>query len=322
MAFDPAQTPAELLASAVRQLRVEDAGSALIYSLAVASTQSKVVASNVSQPQAGAAVRPPAVAGRFYPASPQEVNQALDEMIPAARKPEPWAAAMIPHAGWMYSGRLAAAVLGRVEIPGRVIVFCPKHSHNGADWAVAPHETWSMPGGNVESDPELARQLAQAIPGLELDAAAHALEHAIEVQLPILARLAPEARVVGITMHGGDLASLGQFAERLADVLRGLPERPLLVISTDMNHYADDQRTRRLDRMALDALETLDPDRLYQTVSENRISMCGVLAAVTVMLTLQKLDALRRFEEVGYATSADASGDTRRVVGYAGVLLG
>ena len=93
---------------------------------------------------------------------------------PTSREAESWAAAMVPHAGWVYSGRLAADVFSRVKFPKRVIVLAPRHGREGAEWAVAPHRTWQLPGGCLDSDPELAAALAEAIPGLELDAAAHA----------------------------------------------------------------------------------------------------------------------------------------------------
>jgi AmmeMemoRadiSam system protein B len=134
--------------------------------------------------------------------------------------------------------------------------------------------------------------------------------------------LAPHVRVVGITVGGGNLADLQRFGRQLAEALKDMPQRPLLVISSDINHFADELETRRLDRLALDALESLDPARLYATVRENHISMCGMYAAVVVMETLRHLDSLHRCELVGYATSAAASGDTQRVVGYAGMLLG
>ncbi len=163
--------------------------------------------------------------------------------------------------------------------------------------------------------------LADSIPGLELDAAAHAYEHAIEVQLPLVARLSPQSRVVGITIHAGKLEALQRFGEQMAGVLAGLSERPLLVISSDMNHFADERETRRLDRMALEALASLDPSRLYRTVRDNRISMCGVLPAVVVLSALGRLNALNRCQEVGYTTSAAVSHDTQRCVGYAGMLF-
>jgi len=320
-AYDPEQKPSELLAKVLELARLPDPGRATVCSLAIASTEPAIALTNVPRPQSGDSVRPPAVAGRFYPGDPKELDRTLDNLLPSGGKPDRWAGAMVPHAGWVYSGRLAAEVFSRVKFPERVIIVSPKHNRTGADWAVAPHETWSLPGRDVPSDPELARQLAEGVAGLELDAAAHAPEHSIEVQLPIIARLAPDSRVVGIALHGGDLPGLQRFADQLADLLGQMPVRPLLVISTDMNHYADDERTRRLDRLALDAIENLDPARLYQTVVENRISMCGVLPAVLVMETLSRLDSLNRCESVGYATSADASGDTSRVVGYAGMLF-
>ena len=321
LAYDPERSPEDLLTQAAEKGRFPDPSRATVCSLEVVSTEPRFAVSNVPRPQPGASVRMPAVAGRFYPGNRDELDRAINDLLPPKAKPGPWAGAMVPHAGWVYSGRLAADVLSRVKMPEQVIIVCPKHSRAGADWAVAPHETWSLPGGQVRSDPELARRLAEAVTGLELDAAAHAQEHAIEVQLPLLARLAPEARVVGIAIHGGDPPRLEQFAEQMAAVLRDMPQRPLLVISSDMNHYAGDDQTRRLDRLALECLESLDPVRLYETVVENRISMCGVLPAVLVLQTLRRLESLSRFESVGYATSAEASGDTSRVVGYAGMLF-
>jgi AmmeMemoRadiSam system radical SAM enzyme/AmmeMemoRadiSam system protein B/AmmeMemoRadiSam system protein A len=285
-------------------------------------------ASGASQGRGGAEVRPPAVAGGFYPGSPEAVRRAVDELLApqgekAAEKPaEKWAAAMVPHAGWIYSGRLAAAVLRRLQIPPSVIVLCPKHRPGGAEWALAPYARWAFPGGELAADRELAERLAAAVTGLALDDTPHRQEHAIEVQLPLLSRLAPDTRLVGITIGGGDWAALRQFAGQLAGVLRALPETPLLLISSDMNHFATQSETWRLDRLALEALESLDPQRLLETVQRHQISMCGVRPAVIVLETLRQLGALHRSEIVGYLTSADASHDTRRVVGYAGVLLG
>lgn len=319
--FDPQCTPEQLLAEALRLGQFREPAQAALFSVAAVSSAPRVAAAYLPQPEAGPSVRPPAVAGAFYPGDPAEIDRALEQMISAQSRREPWAAAMVPHAGWVYSGRLAAQTLSCVDIPDRVIVLCPKHRPGGADWAVAPHQSWSLPGRPVASDPELARQLASSITGLELDATAHRQEHAIEVQLPIIARLAPDARVVGITIGGGELASLRTFGEQLAAVLQGMPRRPLLVISTDMNHYAGLDETEQLDREALEAIRVLDPARLYQTVTGKRISMCGMAPAVIVMEALRRLGSLNVCQTVGYTTSAEASGDRSRVVGYAGLLF-
>jgi len=187
---------------------------------------------------------------------------------------------------------------------------------------VAPHATWSIPGATLPSDPELARKLCEAIPGLQMDAAAHAQEHGIEVELPFIARLAPKSKVVGIAIGGGDLARCREFADGLAKVIGEMDERPLLMVSSDMNHYASDAETRRLDEMALDAMETKDAEKLYETVTSKHISMCGVLPAVIVMEALKKLKKMKKIERVAYGTSGDTTGDKSRVVGYAGMLIG
>lgn len=266
-------------------------------------------------------VRAPAVAGMFYPGDAAAIDRMLGQWLPQPPDPQPWAGAIVPHAGWIYSGRLAAAVFSRVRFPSRIIILAAKHRREGADWALAPYAAWNLPGCRLDSDPELAGMLVDSVPGLRLDAAAHAQEHAIEVQLPIIARVAPQARVVGICIHGGELADLQRFGRQMADVLRPMDERPLLVVSSDLNHYADDRETRRRDRLALNAIAALEPERLYRTVRDNRISMCGMAAAVVALTALRCLDALHDCCEVGYATSAEVSGDVRRCVGYAGILL-
>ncbi len=324
--YDPKRSAADLLTEAVQRARLRGSDSAAVYSLAAASSQRRMAASNVAQPKTGPAVRPPAVAGRFYPGNPQEMDRMLDEMIPAERKPESWAAAVVPHAGWIYSGRLAASTLARVCIPSRVIVIAPKHHAFGADWAVAPHRLWALPSRNVESDPDLARRLAEGISDLALDAEAHRAEHAVEVQLPILSRLAPGVRAVGIVLGGGGLEQLEQFAGQLADVIRGLSERPLLIVSSDLSHEQNrgdnESYARQMDRLALDAMKTLDPGQLYDTVVKKGITMCGFRPAVLAMATLRQLGSLHRCEEVGYTTSANTpSGRPDYVVGYGGMLL-
>jgi AmmeMemoRadiSam system protein B len=174
----------------------------------------------------------------------------------------------------------------------------------------------------VASDFILARKLSHQIAGLEMDAAAHEREHAIEVELPFLAKLAPTSKVVGIALGGDDdWASACRFAEGLERVIRALPEPPLLLISSDMNHFATDAETRPLDDIALSALERLDPEAALETIRSHGISMCGVFPAVIVMETLRRLERLTKATRCGYATSADVTGDTDRVVGYAGMLF-
>jgi AmmeMemoRadiSam system radical SAM enzyme/AmmeMemoRadiSam system protein B/AmmeMemoRadiSam system protein A len=320
MVFDASKPAEEVVAEAVRQTHVTQPAGASVFSLDTLSSGPFTLA-NVPQPVRGPAIRQPGAAGTFYPAEADKLSAIVDELLAGESQPAPWAAAMLPHAGLAFSGRLAARVLKRLRLPRTIIVIGPKHTAFGMDWAVAPHQTWAFPGGSIESDFILARRLCEAIPGLEMDSLAHQREHAIEVELPLLARLAPESRVIGLAIGAGDLADCKRFAEGLASVMKEREDRPLLLISSDMNHFAPDAENRRLDAIALDAIERLDPTSLYETVTQNHISMCGLLPAVIVLETLKLLGGLTRAERVGYATSADVTGDTSRVVGYAGMLF-
>jgi AmmeMemoRadiSam system protein B len=319
--YDPHRPTEELLADAIQLARLSQPATAPVFSLDVVTNVARISSATVPTPVRGPAVRPAAVAGTFYDADPAALARTIDDLLAGEVQAQPCSAALIPHAGLTYSGRLAAAVLKRIRIPRTVIILGPKHTALGMEWAVAPHQTWSIPGAEMASDFMLARKLSQAITGLEMDAAAHQREHAIEVELPLLARLAPETRVVGIALGQASLDDCRRFATGLAEVLRGCAERPLLVISSDMNHFATDTETRRLDALALTALEQGDPAGLYETVTQNSISMCGMLPAVIVLETLRQLGTTPRCERVGYATTADVTGDPSRVVGYAGMIF-
>jgi AmmeMemoRadiSam system protein B/AmmeMemoRadiSam system protein A len=321
-AFDPAASPEELLGRAAEAAQVLVPQEAALYSLRTYATKQPLVIATAPLAVRGDEVRPAGVAGMFYPADPAELQSQLDQLFEGkAVKPAKCRAVMVPHAGLRYSGKVAADVFRRVKVPKTVIVLGPKHTPLGVEWAVAPNREWQLPGVTVASDPDLARELAEAIPGLQLDALAHQKEHAIEVELPLLARVAPDARVVGIALGAGNLEQCRAFAEGLAAVLEKREDDVLLVISSDMNHFATDEENRRLDEMALSAIESLDPQTLYNIVRENQISMCGVLPAVIVMETLQRLGRLKGCRRVSYATSADTTGDKSRVVGYAGMLF-
>ncbi|MCA9085239.1 MAG: AmmeMemoRadiSam system radical SAM enzyme, partial [Planctomycetaceae bacterium] len=321
--FQNGEHPDTILNSVLSEMPSRDPAATFLYSFDAVSSADQISDSNAPKPQKGSAIRPPAVAGQFYPADVTELNAIVDDClgdVPAEK--EAWPGVMVPHAGLRYSGRIAGDVLKRIRIPKTVIIIGPKHTPLGMDWAVAPNEKWQIPGAVVESDLALARELVNRIDGLEFDSAAHSREHCIEVELPLLARVAPQAKIVGIAIGGGSIEQCRKFGQDLALLISEMEEPPLLMISSDMNHFADDRENRRLDEMALKAMESLDPVQLYQTVSTNGISMCGVLPAFIVMETLLCLDQLSQTQRTGYATSGEVTGDLSRVVGYAGMLLG
>lgn len=320
--YQPALSATELVNKSLQTIEISDPQVAQVFSLAVQSSHSEVAVSNFPRPQPGSSIRSPAVAGTFYPNDPDELDEVVSNFLtdPSPEKRN-YSAVMVPHAGLKYSGAIAAAVFQRVNFPETIIILGPKHTRLGVNWAVAPHDAWSIPGSTLAGDPVLAKKLVDAIPDLQLDAGAHAQEHAIEMELPFLAKLAPRSRIVGMALGRGNFQRCRQFALGLSQVLQELPTPPLLVISSDMNHFARDAENRRLDDMALQAMETLHPSKLYETVMHQQITMCGLVPAVIVMETLRLLGNLTTCERTAYATSADVSGDTTRVVGYAGLTF-
>jgi AmmeMemoRadiSam system protein B/AmmeMemoRadiSam system protein A len=267
-------------------------------------------------------VRPAAVAGMFYPRG--EEQRRMLERFAASATEEPCTdttAVMVPHAGWIYSGELAYRTLAEARIPSSVLILAPKHRPEGKPWGLSPSRIWEFGDGQLENDMELTEGIARAVPRFQLDAESHRREHAIEVILPFLAQLAPKVKVAGALLGYGNETDLFEGAKQFADYYQTLENPPLLIISSDMNHYESEERTRELDAMALNALETLDARRLCRTVSENRISMCGVHPAAFVLETLRLCGRLHSCRQIGYATSGKVSGDYRQVVGYAGYLF-
>ncbi|WP_201743661.1 AmmeMemoRadiSam system radical SAM enzyme [Roseiconus nitratireducens] len=294
-----------------------------LYSMRCECTAETIRASIGPRAQAQVAARPPAVAGQFYPADDSSREALVQELLsdlPDCERRKVFAA-MVPHAGLQYSGRVAAEVWRRLEIPQRVLIIGPKHTRDGVDWAVAPHDRWMLSAAtSIDGDVATATELAGCLPAMELDSNAHRREHGIEVQLPWMVRFCPQARLTAIAMQGGSLDQLRAAAEALASWLQSQQDPPLLVVSSDMNHFAADAENRRRDRMALDALATGDGERLLRVCQQEDISMCGRLPAALTLMTMNALGIQPVAEEIAYATSADAGGDRTRVVGYAGVI--
>lgn len=323
-AFDPSKSAEELL-SILRHSLPVGSREAPVHSVQAMSSMPGVISVSVPPSIKTAGVRPPAVAGRFYPAEDAARRELVQSICkgPVPQQSSPLAV-MVPHAGLKYSGHVAAHVWRSIaDLDGRtVVIISPKHTLNGQNWSVSPCESWRLSAGtSFASDTELAAKIVNGVTALDLDASAHQNEHGIEVQLPILEKVAPNVKVVGIALHGGNWADIQQAATEFAAVLRTLDQLPLLVISSDMNHYASDAENRRLDRMALDAFASCDPQRLLQTCRDNDITMCGAIPAVLVMETLRQLGRPFEVQELEYATSGDVSGDRSQVVGYAGTLL-
>ena len=237
--------------------------------------------------------------------------------------PEPTIAAIgcvVPHAGYIYSGRVAGAVFARLDLPQRCIVMCPNHTGMGQPLAIMSRGGWATPLGPVPIDSDLAESLKQRLPLLAEDGDAHRAEHAIEVELPFLQLRKPDITFVPIALGTGRYEILEALGNAIAEVVRAQNERVLIIASSDMNHYENDRVTRVKDGKAIEAILALDPRGLFDVVMNEEISMCGFGPTVAMLTAAKQLGATRA-ELIKYATSGDVSGDRDMVVGYAGIMI-
>jgi len=270
-------------------------------------------------------LREPAVAGRFYPASAEEIARELPGYFPEEPPARSKAiGCMVPHAGWMYSGHVAGAVFAQLDLPRRMIIVCPRHYAVGQLLAINLRGVWRTPLGDVAVDEPLADELLRACPLLRDDAVAHEPEHSLEVQLPFLQHLLGDFRMVPIALGTDRYQAFEDLGQAMAQVVQHAQEKdgePILIVaSSDMNHFENDAVTRAKDMKAIAQILELNPRGLYDTVRRERITMCGYGPTAAMLVAAKQLGATEA-ELVRYATSADVSGDFHRVVGYAGMVI-
>jgi AmmeMemoRadiSam system protein B len=276
-----------------------------------------------------AAVRHPAVAGTFYPKNPKDLESLVRDCLAKGAAESPLRekgggrlfALMLPHAGYVYCGRVMGATLAGLALPGRFIVLCPNHTGQGHPFGVWPDGAWLTPLGPVAVDAALAASLAGGI--YAPDTRCHLREHSIEVLLPFLQILTRnEARIVPVcvgTREPGALRAAGlELAAALAAPRRDDPADVCILVSSDMNHYENEQTTRKKDDMALERALSCDPEGLLAVVAERGITMCGA-SPLAVALFAAKALGTPSAGLVMHDTSASVSGDTARAVGYAGL---
>ena len=265
-------------------------------------------------------VRKPAVAGRFYPGDPNVLLRDVFGYIGKDTERVRALGCVSPHAGYMYSGHVAGAVFGRVELPRKFIILCPNHTGMGKPLATMSEGAWQTPLGDALIDSCMAEELKQQFGLVQDDVYAHMAEHALEVELPFLQAQVEEFTFVPICVGVGTYELLAQLGDAIAAVVQKQSEPVLIVASSDMNHYETDSVTRKKDNKAIEQIIARSPEKLYETVQKERISMCGYGPTVAMLTATNALGA-QKAELVKYATSADVSGDRETCVGYAGVVV-
>lgn len=273
----------------------------------------------------GTPIRQPIVAGAFYPGTRAGLTDALGLLFGGkqphvANKHAAPAGLIVPHAGYAYSGRVAAdgyKAAAQFGKPDRVIILGTNHTGLGRPISIAREGIWQTPLGNTRVDSALADRLVEK--GFSVADEAFWREHSIEVQLPFLQYLfGPEVSFVPICIMFPSFSELTAAGTGLAECIRG--ESILLVISSDFTHYEPDDVARRRDREAIDRILAFDAQGFYNLVVAKRLSICGA-GAITILLTAAQELGWQGVKLISYATSGDATGDRSAVVGYAAIAV-
>ena len=227
-----------------------------------------------------------------------------------------------PHAGYMYSGPVAAhgySALAEDGIVDVVVLIGPNHHGMGAPLAVYPKGLWITPLGEVPVADEIVDRLVKCAGIVEKDTTAHLYEHSLEVQLPFLQYvLGREFKIVPITMLLQNYDASVTLANALVDVLKGYNH--IVIASTDFTHYEPHDHARNKDEKAIARILDLDAKGLYDVVLEMNISMCGY-GPVMVLIEYSRRVGAREVKLLKYATSGDITKDYSSVVGYASLIV-
>jgi len=271
-------------------------------------------------------IRRAAVAGTWYPGSAPALAAAVDRHLAAAARDGAVGCAdlvglVAPHAGLMYSGPVAAYAyrLLRQRAFDVAVLVGPSHFVGFDGVSIHPSGGFETPLGVALIDEECAAALMRATPIVREHPAAHAREHSLEMQLPFLQRLAPDAKIVPLVMG----FQTAETARALGDALAAAIARKkaLLVASTDLSHYHDAATASRLDAVVIDHVSRFDVDGLQATLDARPEHACGGGPLVAVMRAARQVGA-RDAVVLQYADSGDVSGDKTAVVGYLAAAFG
>jgi AmmeMemoRadiSam system protein B len=265
--------------------------------------------------------RRPFVAGQFYPGDEERLRRTIEEMSGPQGSPKKSIAVVSPHAGYVYSGPVAGAVFASAIVPGTVIIIGPGHREIGPVFAIQGRGSWLTPLGESPIDTQLASRIMKRCALVEENEQAHLGEHSLEVQLPFIQYHRKDAAIVPICVsHDAGYAQLEALGQALAEAIRDSGRETLIVASTDMSHYVGQKTAEKKDMLAIRKVLDLDPAGLFETVTKERISMCGYQPTAAALVAAIGLGASGA-ELVRYQTSGETTGDYAQVVGYAGIRV-
>ena len=265
-------------------------------------------------------IRRPAVAGSFYSGDANQLTSDIEGFVIRDCEKQAVLGIVSPHAGYVYSGRVAGNLYSRIKIPDTVVILAPNHTGYGVPYSIWPGGLWRTPLGDVGVNEKVVDDLVHVCDLVEKDQEAHLYEHAAEVQIPFLQYFNPDVKIVVMVISSRNIVDLKNIGKSLSQVLQKLCPDALVVASSDMTHHESQASANRKDKIAIDEMLALNEDHLYNKVHAMHITMCGIYPAV-VMLVCSKERGAKKAELVRYETSGDITGDYDHVVGYAGIMV-
>jgi AmmeMemoRadiSam system protein B len=267
-------------------------------------------------------VRQPAVSGQFYSGSALRLKEDVEELIDKSTKATEAIGCLLPHAGYVYSGKVAGKTVSRLKVKENVVLLGPNHTGYGRPFSIMTEGHWQIPMGRVDINSDLAKRILNKSRYLSDDTHAHLYEHSLEVELPFLQYYNPSIKIVPIVVTEDQPELYKEIGRGIALALKEskLINSSLIVASSDMTHYEPRKYAEKKDREAIEAILQLNEDELIDKIKRLNISMCGYVPTV-IMLVAAKLLGAKSAELVDYQTSGDVTGDYGSVVGYAGIVI-
>ena len=278
-------------------------------------------------------VRKPYVANAFYAGTRTALADQITGcfthkfgpgQVPKAKQtgPRKILGVVSPHAGYMYSGPVAANGFARLAedgTPETFIILGPNHTGQGSGVSILTSGAWETPLGTSKIQTELAERVQKSNSLLDVDEASHAYEHSIEVQLPFIQFLYQEsAKFIPICMMMQDLRTSREIAKSIVDQCMG--EDYVIIASSDFTHYEPHEDANKKDRTAIDAILRLDDQELNDLGESNRVTMCGY-GPITTLIAAAKLMPGVKAELLAHRTSGDITNDKSAVVGYTSIVF-
>ncbi len=264
-------------------------------------------------------MRQTTVAGQFYPHNPKSLKKELSRCFKVlAISEKPILGAVVPHAGYVYSGEVAAHAYAQLPRADTYVLFGPNHTGYGSAVAMS-QDTWTTPLGVVETDREIGKLLAGTI--IDFDELAHHFEHSIEVQIPFLQhRFGSDFKILPVCMGLQDEETAIEVGEELARAVKASGKKVVFIASSDFTHYQPAAIASDNDQYLIEPILEMDIPEFYRRKEERNISACG-FGPIAAMLAATMEFGARKASLLKYANSGDVTGDMSGVVGYAAITV-